>query len=661
MSDLVKPFDRLCKETVLSAFCASDTHSDDGEQLTKPLLEAVETIMTWAQSEDGTSAIMWLDGDAGFGKTTVTRAVIGRCKELRILAASFLFCLSKDMCNNSGKFISTLTYQVAINIPGCRPYIEAAIDADPTIFRRSLDSQLVYLIVDNLKRFCDDHGSPGTPYVIAIDALDECRDSGVQKSIIQALINVAQMEGVPVRFLLTSRPEAHIISTFDFSGHPFPETVHLSLTNELGRKKYVPNASIPSPHPDITFASWIWTWETPYNSPPVGLRPFRKTVVIPNGCFVDSLTIDIFVDDIFALYVNGKIVGSGTQWTLGHRWCITFPPTNRLLLAVCATNDPRWGNAAGLIATGVLWDSAEFKGDFYYTFKTDGSWKSLDVPGPPGFERVSFDDSEWNLARDQGRCGGALWALSDMVIPTEIEAIGEGFTGFAGIPDAPAAPLAIAGIRNAAAVLHTIHIPDLSLADWIWTKERPHQNPPIGPRQFRKTVILPAGKYVDSLVIDAACDDVYTLYVNGNVLGFGLLWPIARRWSITFPRTDKLVITVYASNDPIGRSYAGFLAAAAMWDSTNARGWCHRIQTDVSWVYGGPSAWNGLEQHGFAEDDSQKVRVQGRYGVGPWGYVPKPTVISPITEGWKGISGLPNPPIAALATAGQGSSHTIFL
>lgn len=651
-------FDRLLQEISPSSFYKPGARPHTTNVLTQPTLDAVETVMNWIQgSNDDT--IMWLSGTAGTGKTLVSYTVADRCADDGLLAATFFFSCSDDKRSSGNKFIATLAHQISINIPECLPYIESAILSDPAVFEQPIKHQLLHIIVEPLTKFTADQGARTTPYVILFDALDECLDAVAQSSIIDAITSISQTKALPVRFILTSRPEVHIISAFDSSPNFSPTVMRLSLDDKLDN--IIINTSIPSPLPDFSFASWIWTWENPYANPPVGPRPFRKTVIVPNGGFVDSLIVDITCDDIFTLYVNGLVVGSGMHWNEGRRWSITFPRTNKVVIAVYATNDPVERAWAGLLASGVMWDSSIYSGKSYYMFTTDKSWRTLATAPPMGFERLSFDDSDWPLARIEGRYGAQPWG-KNVHHARAAYAIDDGFTGVMGVPDAPKAPRATsAHITEGKGVNMPPFTPDLAVAQWIWTQEVPYHDRPAGPRRFRKTFLLPEGKVVDSLVIDITCDDLYSLYINGRVLGHGLQWHIARRWSITFPPTNKIIIAVYASNDPVGMSYAGLLASAVLWDSADINGGYSKIKTDASWKYGGTSSWTGTDLTPLVEGDWKPVKVSGRYGTRPWGYIEKPSVFNPIMGGFKDIEGVPDAPEASLATGEYNLNHIDFI
>lgn len=104
--------------------------------------------------------------------------------------------------------------------------------------------------------------------------------------------------------------------------------------------------AIPSSNSDLgqnlRDASWIWTNKEKNAIAPVGARAFSRTVTLPVGQLADTIsTIDIIVDDEYTIYVNGLLVGSGTQYNVAeapgelqpeqhcnnrrvrgeHRWC----------------------------------------------------------------------------------------------------------------------------------------------------------------------------------------------------------------------------------------------------------------------------------------------------------------------------------------------------
>jgi hypothetical protein len=202
--------------------------------------------------------------------------------------------------------------------------------------------------------------------------------------------------------------------------------------------------------------------------------------------------------------------------------------------------------------------------------------------------------------------------------------------------------------------------PDIATAQWIWTQEQPYNQPPGGPRAFRKAVMLPQPQMVDSMIIDITCDNWYTLYINGMVVGNGTDWTVVKRYSVKFPRTNRVLLAVYAANDPVSLLQAGLIASAVLWDSTNYTGRSFDIATDSSWKTSplpATATSSGFEKVSYRPDRDPSwtnARVEFPYGLGVWGPVAKPTTTSSLNGGFTGLT-VPDAPAAQSATPGPDS------
>jgi hypothetical protein len=110
--------------------------------------------------------------------------------------------------------VANIAYRVAFVIPGAREPINTAIEADPLILSYSVEVQLTKLVFEPLRLLLDrgyflDHPFP--PLVL-IDGLDECMDQNAQTNLIRLLSSSVARYQLPLKFLLVSRPEAHIKS-----------------------------------------------------------------------------------------------------------------------------------------------------------------------------------------------------------------------------------------------------------------------------------------------------------------------------------------------------------------------------------------------------------------------------------------------------------------
>ncbi|KAJ3510447.1 hypothetical protein NLJ89_g4673 [Agrocybe chaxingu] len=130
-----------------------------------------------------------------------------------LLSASFL---SRAMTgqNYERPLIPTIAYQLTSAIPPVLSYIDQAILLDPFIFSKDLETQVSVLIIQPiisaLREGGEAHGA-SWPNIIVVDGLDEYRDSTSQKRLLLALQKVAQIPLFPIRILISSRPEYHLI------------------------------------------------------------------------------------------------------------------------------------------------------------------------------------------------------------------------------------------------------------------------------------------------------------------------------------------------------------------------------------------------------------------------------------------------------------------
>ena len=150
--------------------------------------------------------VFWLSGSAGTGKSTIARTFAETSFSDGKLGASF-FC-SQDFKDRSNlQVISpTLAYQLAHRYPQFREQLLQVLKANPDAGRGPLCSQLEKLIIGPLK-------ATQISTLIAIDALDECRD----KEPVSTLLSILSyyVHEIPnVKLFIASRPEPPIQEGF---------------------------------------------------------------------------------------------------------------------------------------------------------------------------------------------------------------------------------------------------------------------------------------------------------------------------------------------------------------------------------------------------------------------------------------------------------------
>ncbi|KAF5312592.1 hypothetical protein D9619_002791 [Psilocybe cf. subviscida] len=178
------------------------------------------------ESTSNTSRVVWICGAAGAGKSAVCQSLAEWCSEQEqgLVLASFFFDRLDSTRNHEGLLIPTLAYQIARGIPGVREHLNRAMDNDPGIFNQSFDDQINVLLFGPLKaaaksfRYLGNQSSTQT--VILVDGLDECECPEIQRKVIIGLCEFihSAAQYLPIRLLISSRPQTAIVNTFQTIG-----------------------------------------------------------------------------------------------------------------------------------------------------------------------------------------------------------------------------------------------------------------------------------------------------------------------------------------------------------------------------------------------------------------------------------------------------------
>jgi len=203
--------------------------------------EIIKTILKWINDPSPSSDALWLYGSAGAGKSAIMQTIAELLREWHKerYAGSFFFTSGKSGCDQGSALFCTLAYQIAIYVPGMREAVNNAMVADITLPTKSMETQIQSLVVESFNR-CQ--FPPAHTPTILIDGLDECQGSDTQRAILKLVANAKTSAGVPLRFLIASRPEFWIRDEFDRQPL-FDITQRLELSNSrqasLDVKKYL--------------------------------------------------------------------------------------------------------------------------------------------------------------------------------------------------------------------------------------------------------------------------------------------------------------------------------------------------------------------------------------------------------------------------------------
>jgi hypothetical protein len=110
--------------------------------------------------------------------------------------------------------VANIAYRIAFVIPGAREPINTAMEADPLILSYSIEVQLTKLVFEPLRLLLDRGYFLDQPFppLVLVDGLDECMDQNAQTNLIGLLSSSVARYQLPLKFLIVSRPEAHIKS-----------------------------------------------------------------------------------------------------------------------------------------------------------------------------------------------------------------------------------------------------------------------------------------------------------------------------------------------------------------------------------------------------------------------------------------------------------------
>ncbi|KAF6743057.1 hypothetical protein DFP72DRAFT_935751 [Ephemerocybe angulata] len=200
-------------------------------------------IISWisdGHKDSNPKRFLWVTGPAGTGKTAIMGSIAEQCKERGIPAISFFFSNRSSTANRRSKkrLVATLAYQllqdespemVEARISTCQ-----AIQRDPAILQKSLQTQLDNLILRPLRQLGQSRDETCGRMTILIDGLDECdlvedepelhstSDRRSQqrtkeddhREILTTLLHASQGASSSITIVLASRPDSAIRSFF---------------------------------------------------------------------------------------------------------------------------------------------------------------------------------------------------------------------------------------------------------------------------------------------------------------------------------------------------------------------------------------------------------------------------------------------------------------
>ncbi|KAJ7432385.1 hypothetical protein B0H11DRAFT_2076825 [Mycena galericulata] len=168
----------------------------------------LKSLEEWAEHPSAYPRVLWLNGPAGIGKSAIVQDFARQCKQL---GASFFFRRNHPTRGAWKHFFPTLAYQLGNKYLHLKEALSEVVATDKLVVEQTLELQFNKLFLGPLR--CHSSAMENFPIVV-IDGLDECEDFKVQHDLITLFLHSIQEYDLPIRLLISSRPELNIQQAF---------------------------------------------------------------------------------------------------------------------------------------------------------------------------------------------------------------------------------------------------------------------------------------------------------------------------------------------------------------------------------------------------------------------------------------------------------------
>ncbi|KAF9526361.1 hypothetical protein CPB83DRAFT_908471 [Crepidotus variabilis] len=221
------------------AFLNSKERYDPPKCSSKTRQALLFDIRVFMLSKAKQSTVFWLTGSAGAGKSALSQTLAEQMLDEKVLLGCHFFSRTSLLGHRADgyRLVPNLIVQFIKHFPEARALVERLIRQDRTILEQEPNSLLNDLFIVPLSMVIDpDFGKKFYSFrkflrklfksqkslvdgdlklVVIIDGLDECDRPEMQVYILQMIARAIPKLPHPVRFLIASRPESHIRSSFD--------------------------------------------------------------------------------------------------------------------------------------------------------------------------------------------------------------------------------------------------------------------------------------------------------------------------------------------------------------------------------------------------------------------------------------------------------------
>ncbi|KAJ6549144.1 hypothetical protein DFH09DRAFT_1503414, partial [Mycena vulgaris] len=127
---------------------------DSGKRFPEPAfhpgtqMDVLEELRSWLIDSSPESAILWLHGSAGVGRSAVDQIFAEDCQTQDRLGGSFFFRRGHAKCGTGHGLVTTLAYQLATSVSELLPCIQQVFESDKLLVGRQMPVQFQRLFVE---------------------------------------------------------------------------------------------------------------------------------------------------------------------------------------------------------------------------------------------------------------------------------------------------------------------------------------------------------------------------------------------------------------------------------------------------------------------------------------------------------------------------------
>ncbi|KIM82227.1 hypothetical protein PILCRDRAFT_473452 [Piloderma croceum F 1598] len=194
-------------------------------------VDVLNFITTWVSNPRSDHNVLWLNGVAGSGKSTLSTTMANLFDETNRLGAFIFFNRNVAEQSNPALVIRTLAHKLGHFDRRIGDAIAAVIEVNSAIVESPIHIQFKKLLSDPLRKLANLHFEG--PVMIVFDAFDECGSIEERRLLLKVLAEESANLPTFLRIIITSRPEYDIGRLFASRGHILSYT--LNITSELVR------------------------------------------------------------------------------------------------------------------------------------------------------------------------------------------------------------------------------------------------------------------------------------------------------------------------------------------------------------------------------------------------------------------------------------------